>query len=155
MFTKITIIGICIGAALLGIGAWSFVDSPPWPHTKNIDETIDVEKRATYEFTAEKSSHQNFNVTGESFHVKLQTPADGMQKDEDFKNTVTFDWYVLKEGTNKIEITNTGQTELAFEGRFEQYGEQIYMLHNVLLVTTGIVIIGFSGAFSVKKPKGF
>ncbi len=155
MFTKLTIIGICVGSIILGLGAVSFINSPPWPHTKTIDETIDVEKIATYEFTAEKSSHQNFKVTGESFHVKLQTPGNGIQKDEDFKKEITFDWFVLQEGTNKILINNTGSTELMFQGKFEQFGDDLYMLHNVLLITTGIVIIGFSGAFSVRKPKGF
>jgi len=155
VFTKTTIIGICIGAVILGIGAVAIVQSPPILHTKNIEETINVDKLATYQFDAPKSSHQNFKVIGEKFHVKLKTPGDGIQKDEDFKKEITFDWYVLQEGTNKIEITNTGQSELTFQGKFNQYGDQIYLAHNLLLLITGVIIIGFSSAFSVRRPKGF
>lgn len=155
MFTRTTVIGICIGAVILGIGIYAIVLDPPILHTKNIEETIGVEKLATYEFTAPKSSHQNFKVTGEKFHVKLQTPSDGLQADEDFKKEIMFDWFVLKEGTNKIEIKNTGESELIFQGKFEQYGDQTYLAHNLLLLITGIIIIGFSGAFSIRKPKGF
>lgn len=155
MFTKITIAGICIGVIILGIGVYAMTQSPPWLHTKTIREEIGIEKLATYEFTAPKSSHQNFKVTGERFHVKLQTPADGIQKDEDFKKEIAFDWYVLQEGANRIEIKNTGPSELMFEATFEQYGDPAYLAHNLLLIITGVIIIGFSGAFSVRKPKGF
>jgi len=155
MLTKVTIIGICIGIVILGIGIKSIIDSPPWPHTKNIDEMIGVDKIATYQFTGPKSSQQNFKITGETFHVKLETPGDGIQKNENFKNEITFDWYVLQEGTNKIEVKNLGSQEIQFKGTFEQFPDQLYMLHSFMLITTGIVIVGFSGAFSIRKPKGF
>ncbi|MBM2852821.1 MAG: hypothetical protein HW420_1368 [Candidatus Nitrosotenuis sp.] len=155
MLTRTTVIGICIGAVILGIGVASMILNSPFLHTKNIEETIGVEKLATYEFTAPKSSHQNFNATGEKFHVKLQTPSDGLQVDEDFKKEVMFDWFVLKEGTNKIEIKNTGESEIIFQGKFAQYGDPTYLAHNLLLLITGVIIIGLSGAFSIRKPKGF
>lgn len=155
MFTKLTIAGICVGIIILGIGVYAMTQSPPWLHTKNIQETIGFEKLATYQFTAPQSSHQTFKVTGESFHVKLQTPGAGIQKDEDYKKEILFDWYVLQEGQNSIEITNTGSSDLEFEATFEQYGDPAYLAHNLLLIVTGVIIIGFSGAFSVRKPKGF
>ena len=155
MLTKFTIIGIAIGAVILGIGVWAFFDSPPWPHTEAKTATIGVEKIATYEFVAEKSSHQTFKVTGESFHIKLQTPADGIQKDEDFKNEIIFDWVMLQEGSNKITITNTGQSELTFQYQFEQIGDPLLLLHKVMVIITGVIIIGFSAGFSARKPKGF
>ncbi|MGI0004509.1 MAG: hypothetical protein ACREAX_04345, partial [Candidatus Nitrosotenuis sp.] len=123
--------------------------------TQTTHETIGIEKLATYEFTAPKSSHQNFKVTGEAFHVKLETPGAGIQKDEDFKNEITFDWALLQEGTNKIKITNTGQSELTFDSKFEQYGDPILLTHSLMLLITGVIIIGFSAGFSVRKPKGF
>ncbi len=110
---------------------------------------------ATYEFTAPKSSHQRFTVTGDDFHIKLTTPGDGIQKDEDFKKEITFDWYVLQEGVNKIVITNTGQSELKFNYEFNRYGDYLILTHNIILITTAVIIIGFSAAFSVRKPKGF
>lgn len=155
MFTRLTITGICIGAIILGVGIVALVQSPPWLHTKTIQETIGIENRASYQFTAPESSHQTFKVIGESFHVNLQTPGSGIQKDEDYKNEILFDWYVLQEGQNSIEVTNLGSSQLNFTATFEQYGDPAYLAHNLLLVVTGIIIVGFSGAFSVRKPKGF
>ncbi|WKT58711.1 hypothetical protein QVH35_04990 [Candidatus Nitrosotenuis chungbukensis] len=155
MLTKTTIIGICIGAVILGIGIASMILNSPFLHTESRDATIGVEKMATYEFTAPKSSHQRFTVTGDDFHIKLTTPGDGIQKDEDFKKEITFDWYVLQEGVNKIVITNTGQSELKFNYEFNRYGDYLILTHNIILITTAVIIIGFSAAFSVRKPKGF
>lgn len=155
MLTKTTVIGIGIGAVILGIGIVSMILNSPFLHTEARDATIGIEKIATYEFDAPKSSHQNFKVTGEKFHVKLQTPGDGIQKDEDFKKEITFDWFVLQEGKNKITINNTGSSELKFQYEFNRYGDQLLLTHNLVLVITAVIIIGFSAGFSVRKPKGF
>lgn len=155
MFTKTTIIGISIGAVILGIGIVSMILNSPFLHTEAKEYTIDVEKVATYEFTAPQRSHQQFTVIGDSFHIKLTTPADGIQKDDDFKKQITFDWYVLKEGANKIVITNTGQSELNLSYVFERYGDPLILTHNLVLIITAVIIIGLSAGFSVRKPKGF
>ena len=154
MLNKFTIAGIGIGAVIIAIGAYALVTSIGL-QTVTLDEKIDVTKSATYQFLAPKSSHQNFKVSGEKFHVKLTTPGDGIQKDEDFKNEITFDWYVLQEGTNKIVITNAGQTELHVVGTFQKNTDPLLFTYHFMVITAGIVIIGFSAAFSVRKPKGF
>ncbi|CDI05091.1 MAG: hypothetical protein QXY22_03185 [Candidatus Nitrosotenuis sp.] len=154
MLTKRTIIGIGVGSVITAIGLYALILSIGI-QTINVDETVDVAKSVTYQFTAPKSSHQNFKVTGERFHVKLQTPADGIQKDEDFKNEITFDWYVLQEGINRIEIKNTGSTELRITGQFSKNTDPLLFTYHIMVITAGIVIIGFSAAFSVRKPKGF
>lgn len=154
MLSKFTIVGIGIGAVIIAIGAYALVTSIGL-QTVTLDEKIDVTKSATYQFLAPKSSHQNFKVSGEKFHVKLTTPGDGIQKDEDFRNEITFDWYVLQEGTNKIVITNAGQTELHVIGTFQKNTDPLLFTYHFMVITAGIVIIGFSAAFSVRKPKGF
>jgi hypothetical protein len=154
MLSRFTIAGIGIGAVIIAIGAYALVTSIGL-QTVTLDEKIDVTKSATYQFLAPKSSHQNFKVSGEKFHVKLTTPGDGIQKDEEFKNEITFDWYVLQEGTNKIVITNAGQTELHVVGTFQKNTDPLLFTYHFMVITAGIVIIGFSAAFSVRKPKGF
>lgn len=154
MLSKFTIAGIGIGAVIIAIGAYALVTSIGL-QTVKLDEKIDVTKSASYQFLAPKSSHQNFKVSGEKFHVKLTTPGDGIQKDEDFKNEITFDWYVLQEGTNKIVITNAGQTELHVVGTFQKNTDPLLFTYHFMVITAGVVIIGFSAAFSVRKPKGF
>lgn len=154
MLSKFTIAGIGIGAAIIAIGAYALVTSLGL-QTITLNDKVDVAKSISYQFLAPKSSHQNFKVTGEKFHVKLETPGDGIQKDEDFRNEITFDWFVLQEGTNKIVITNAGQTELHVTGAFQKNTDTILFTYHFMVITAGIVIIGFSAAFSVRKPKGF
>lgn len=154
MLSKNTIIGVGVGAVIIAIGIYALVSSIGL-QTVTLDEKIEIGKSATYQFLAPKKSHQNFKVTGDSFHVKLETPADGIQKDEDFKKEITFDWYVLAEGTNRIVIQNTGQSELDVKGTFEKNTDPILFTYHIMVITAGIVIIGFSAGFSVRKPKGF
>ncbi|WP_100183169.1 hypothetical protein [Candidatus Nitrosotenuis aquarius] len=154
MLNKFTIAGIGIGAVIIAIGAYALVTSLGL-QTVTLDDKVDVTKSVSYQFLAPKSSHQNFKVIGEKFHVKLETPGSGIQKDEDFKNEITFDWYVLQEGTNTIKITNVGQTELQVTGTFQKNTDPLLFTYHFMVITAGIVIIGFSAAFSVRKPKGF
>jgi hypothetical protein len=154
VLTKTTVIGISVGAVIIAIGLYALVSSIGL-QTISVDEKIEIGGSTTYQFLAPKSSHQNFKVTGESFHIKLETPGEGIQKDEDFKNEITFDWYMLKEGTNKIAIQNTGQTELGVNGTFERNTDAILFTYHIMVMTAGVVIIGFSAGFSIRKPKGF
>ncbi len=154
MFNKMTGIGIGVGAVIVAIGLYALISSIGL-QTVTVDEKIKIGDSTTYQFLAPKSSRQNLKVTGDSFHVKLETPADGIQKDEDFKNEITFDWYVLAEGTNRIAIQNTGQSELSVVGTFEKNTDPILFTYHIMVLTAGVVIIGFSAGFSIRKPKGF
>lgn len=154
MFTTRTIIGIVVGSIIMGIGSYALI-SDIGLQTIKVSEPVDVNKSVTYSFVAPKSSFQHFTVTGERFHVSLQTPADGIQKDEEFRNEITFEWYVLQEGMNRIAIKNTGAGALQVEGTFSKNTDAILFAYHIMVVTAGIVIIGFSAAFSVRKPKGF
>lgn len=154
MLTRTTTIGIVIGAIITGIGAYALVTSIGL-QTVKVDEKIEIGGSTTYQFLAPAHSHQNFKVTGDSFHVKLETPGEGIQKDESFKNEITFDWFVLQDGINRIVIQNTGESELHVVGAFERNTEAILFTYHIMVITAGVVIIGFSAVFSIRKPKGF
>jgi hypothetical protein len=154
VLTRTTIIGVCIGAVIAAVGIYALITSIGL-QTITATETVPVGKSSAYQFVAPKSSHQNFKVVGEKFHVTLQTPGDGIQKDEDFKNEIAFDWFVLQEGKNKIDIKNLGPTDLTVNVTFSTYTEPILITYHIMVLTAGVVIMGFSAAFSVRKPKGF
>jgi hypothetical protein len=154
VLNKNTKIGIGVGAAIIGIGLYALATSFG-VQTITLNEKIDVDGSASYKFSAPRSSHQVFKVTGEKFHVKLETPGTGMQKDEDFKNEITFDWFVLVDGENRIKVQNIGSTELTVEGVFQKDTDPILFTYHIMVITAGVVIIGFSAGFSVRKPKGF
>ena len=154
MLNKMTAIGIGVGAVIIAIGGYALISSLGL-QTVTLDDKIDVGKSATYQFEAPKSSHQNVKIVGDNFHVKLQTPADGIQKDDDFKKEITFDWFVLAEGINRIEVQNMGGSELDVTGTFEKNTDPILFTYHIMVLTAGVVIIGFSAGFSIRKPKGF
>lgn len=154
MFTKRTVIGIAVGSIIAAIGVYALASDIGLQVIK-ISDTIDVGKSATYGFVAPQGSQQYFTVTGERFHVSLQTPADGIQKDEDFRNEITFEWYVLQEGMNRIVVQNTGSGQVQVEGTFSKNTDAILFAYHIMVITAGVVIIGFSAAFSVRRPKGF
>src|SRR3990172_6728974 len=118
MLNKKTAIGIGAGSVITGIGVISLIFSIG-TQTQSIDETLGVGKNTVYQFNAQEHFHEILNVTGSSFHVKLETPAYGLQVDEDFKNEVSFDWYSLEEGEHRINVTNTGDSDLRIFGKFE------------------------------------
>lgn len=154
VLTRTTVIGMGIGGVIAAIAIYALITSIGLQTITEI-ETVAVGKSTSYQFDTPKDSHQYFKVTGEKFHVKLQTPGDGIQKDDDFKNEIAFEWSVLQEGKTKINIQNLGPTNLTVNVTFSTYTAPILITYHIMVLTAGIVIIGFSAAFSTRRPKGF
>ena len=58
-------------------------------------------------------------------------------------------------GENIIKIQNTGQSELNAKGTLEKSRDPLFLTYHILVIIAGIVVIGFSAAFTVRKPRGF
>jgi hypothetical protein len=154
VLNKFTGIGMGVGGVIAAIGFYALVTSFGL-QTVPVDDTVETTKSITYQFEAPNHSRQLLNVTGESFHVKITTPADGLKVDNDFKKTVSFDWVMLADGTNKITIQNKGSSQLQIDGAFQRHTDPILYTYHIMVITAGVVIIGFSAGFSARKPKGF
>ena len=154
MLSKKTVIGIGIGCFLIAWGS-IFLISSLGKQTQTIDETIGIEQNTIYQFDAQNHFHEILNVTGNSFHVKLETPADGLKVDQDFKKEVSFEWYSLADGEHRIEVTNTGDSVVRVSGTLEFMSNPIEFAKHMLPIISGIVIIGISAVFTVRKPRGF
>jgi len=100
------------------------------------------------------------NITGDTYDVKLESPGTGFNSglqinQTSFKNELSLQWTHLVDGETKIEIQNTGNTELEITGVIiTSYKPEIFTL-DLMVVITGLVIIGFSLGFTLRKPKGF
>ena len=155
MFTKRTIIGTVVGTVIIALGLGSLIMSIGL-QTVEIDDTYGVGEGTSYKFTAPSSSEQNVKIVGDSFDITLSTPADGLQiPTTEHKKEVTFQWFHLADGDSKLEIQNTGQSELHVTGTVQISTDPIYYTYHVLVMISGIVIIGFSAGFSIRKPRGF
>jgi len=154
MLSKKTAIGIGLGSFLIIWGSIFLIPSFG-KQTQSIDETIEKGGNTVYQFDAQENFHEMLNVTGSSFHVKITTPADGLQVDDDFKKEVNLDWIGLQAGPHRIEVTNTGDSEVQLSGTLEFISNSIEFAKHMLPIISGIIIIGISAVFTVRKPRGF
>ena len=154
MLTKKTAAGIGIGSFVVAIGVYFLLAGIVF-HSHQVNETVDIGKSDVFQFYAEKHFRETLNVTGNAFHVKLKTPADGLQVDDDFKYHINFTWYSLDNGQHTINITNTGTSILQVVGKLEATTNSFEIMSHLIVITSGILIVGISAAFSIRRPRGF
>ena len=155
MINKRTGIGIGVGSAVIAIGVYALVTSIG-AQDISFDDTYGIGKSTTYKFTAPVHSAQYANVTGTSFKISLTSPGIGMQIPEtEHKNKVDIDWVHLEDGESILKVQNTGDSELHVNGTFQALLDPILFIYRILLIIAGLVILGFSSVFSIRKPRGF
>ena len=155
MLNKRTIIGISVGSVITAIGIFALVTSLGI-QTISINDTFEIGESTTYTLDAPAHAQQRLDINGTSFHVKLTTPKGGLQiPGENYKNELSLEWVHLMDGISTVEIQNTGDSKLNVVGSVQIILDPIQMTYHLLVTVSGLVIIGFSAAFSVRKPKGF
>ena len=155
MLNKRTVIGISVGSAIIAIGLYSLVSSFGI-QTVKVDETFRVGESTSYQFTAPIHSKQFLNVTANSFNLSLESPKGGLQIPEhDYKNNLSIEWVHLLDGKSHVVIKNTGDSELRITGTLQVLTDPIQITYHIVVITAGVIIIGFSAGFSIRKPRGF
>ena len=156
MLSKFTIIGLIIGSIISLLGAASMVDSFANPdEIQNTNETFGIGDSDKIRFNAPENSFQTITITGDSFDLKIITPDESHNVNKSGKGKITLSWTNLTPGENTIQIQNTGNSEFQVSGTFELERDPLFFTYSILVIVAGIVIIGFSAGFSVRKPKGF
>jgi len=156
VFSKFTIIGVIIGSIISILGAASMFDSFVNPNEiQETDETFGIGDADKIRFNAPENSFQTLTVSGDSFDLKIFTPNESNNVDQSFKGKASFSWTNLTPGENIIQIQNTGNSEFNIYGKFELQRDPLFFTYSILVIVAGIVVIGFSAGFSVRKPKGF
>ena len=155
MLAKKTIIGLLAGIAIITLGGASLI-LHIGVHTDDFQDVIQVGDPVHYTIPAPNHSPQSMIITGDSFDLKLESPGDGLQIPKtSYKNKLTLEWTHLVDGETKIQIQNTGNTELEITGVIiTSYKPEIITLDFMVLIS-GILVIGFSMGFTLRKPKGF
>jgi len=155
MMSKRTIIGLVVGTAIIAIGGLSILQHIG---TVTINENYVVESGGSTFYTIPAPNHtpQSMTITGNAFDLKLESPGDGLQIPKtSYKNKKTLDWTHLADGETKIQIQNTGNSELEITGVLIRSSDPIWFTYDLMVIISGIVIIGFSMGFTLRKPKGF
>ena len=156
MLNKYTIIGLIVGCIISGLGVASMIDFLVNPiDVMNFDDNFGVGESTTFVFQAQENSFQKFVITGNAFDVKVFTPDNEIKFDDSYKDRVDISWTNTISGENIIKIQNIGNSELNAKGTLEKSRDPLFLTYHILVIIAGIVVIGFSAAFTVRKPRGF
>ena len=156
MLNKYTIIGLIAGCVISGLGVASMIDFLANPvDVMEFDDDFGVGESTIFVFQAPESSLQKLMITGDSFDVKISVPDNVAKFDNSYKNTADLSWVNTIVGENVIKIQNTGNSELNAKGTLEKSRDPLFLTYHILVIIAGIVVIGFSAAFTVRKPRGF
>ena len=156
MLNKYTIIGLIIGCIISGLGAASMIDFLANPiDIMDFDDNFGVGESTIFSFQAPENSLQKLMITGDSFDVKVSIPNNVAKFDNSYKNTADLSWVNTISGENIIKIQNTGNSELNAKGTLEKSRDPLFLTYHILVIVAGVVVIGFSAAFTVRKPRGF
>jgi len=155
MLSKKTIIGLIAGIIIITLGGASLI-LHIGVHTADFQDVIEVGAPVHYTIPAPIHTPQSMTITGNAFDLILESPADGLQIPKtSYKNELKLDWTHTVDGETKIQIQNTGKTELEITGVITtSYKPEIITLDFMVLIT-GVLVIGFSMGFTLRKPKGF
>ena len=155
MLSKRTIIGLIVGSVIIGIGGASLLQHVG-PITVNENYIVDVGDSTFYVIPAPANTAQSMKIIGDTFDVKFQSPGDGLQiPNTSYKKELKLDWVHVEEGETKIQIQNTGDRELEITGVLIRSSDPIWLTYDLMVIISGVVIIGFSMGFTLRKPKGF
>jgi len=156
MLNKYTIIGLIVGCIISGLGVASMIDFLVNPiDIMDFDDNFGVGESTTFVFQAQENSLQEFVITGNAFDVKGYTPDNQIKFDGSYKDTADLSWVNTISGENVIKIQNIGNSELNAKGTLEKSRDPLFLTYHILVIIAGIIVIGFSAAFTVRKPRGF
>ena len=156
MLNKYTIIGLIVGCVISGLGVASMVDSLVNPiEIRQTNDTFGIGDSDRIRFNVPANSFQTLTITGDTFDVKILTTDEKNNIDNSYRDKATFSWTNTVSGENVVQIQNTGQSEFNISGTFELSRDPLFLTYHILVIIAGIVVIGFSAAFSVRKPRGF
>ena len=155
MLSKYTIVGMAAGIVISGIGIWALADSLINPvRTVEFDENLEAGNNQTYSFNAPSNSEQKIAVVGDSARIDLTKPGEP-ENSYVFKTNGDLSWKLDDGGHNIVKVQNTGESDLNISGAFEVEKDPIFFTYHILVITSGVIIMGFSAVFSVRKPRGF
>ena len=156
MLNKYTIIGLIVGCIISGLGVASMIDFLANPiDIMDFDDNFGVGESTIFSFQAPENSLQKLMITGDSFDVKVSISDNVAKFDNSYKNTADLSWVNTISGENIIKIQNTGNSELNAKGTLEKSRDPLFLTYHILVIVAGVVVIGFSAAFTVRKPRGF
>ena len=151
-----TIIGLVVGSLVIGLGAFALVNSLAPTISMNENFVISPGDSEFFTIPAPKDAPQYMMIVGDAFDLKLISPGDGLNiPNTSYKKELVLDWTHAEDGQTIIVIQNTGASELEIIANTNQTPDPFGITFDFMVITSGVVILGFSLGFTLRKPKGF
>jgi hypothetical protein len=151
-----TIIGLVVGSLVIGLGAFALVNSLAPTISMNENFVMSPGDSEFFTIPAPKDAPQHVAIVGDSFDLKLTSPGDGLNiSNTSYKKELVLDWTHTEDGQTIIVIQNTGASELEITANTNQTPDPFGITFDFMVITSGVVILGFSLGFTLRKPKGF
>ena len=156
MLSKRTIIGFVVGIIIISLGGYSLISQIGPTISVNEHFIIEVGDPVQMTIPAPSNASQSLKIIGDTFDLKLASPGDGLQvPNTSYKNELELNWIHSEDGDTKILIQNTGNKKLEITAITNQTPNPIGFTFDFMVIISGIIIIGFSMGFTIRKPKGF
>ncbi len=155
MFSTRTIIGIAVGAVIVGVPLVSLVvDLTGGPLV--ISEEYGIGETASYSITGDEGATHSMTITADRFQLKLESPGEGFSiPSSEFEDFHSMEWVHRESGRTLIQIQNIGEDVMNIDATLEISEDPLWFAYRLVVITTGVIIIGLSLGFSVRKPRGF
>jgi len=89
----------------------------------------------------------SISVTGSTFNIKIEDPVRQVIISENNVTSFSYDLKAQKAGQHRIEIMNTGGTELAVSGHAQTKSSPLALSGALMLLVTGVIVIGLGLRF--------
>jgi hypothetical protein len=137
---------LAAGIAFIAIGAASgfytnaVVDVP-------LDNTVRPGTTDSITPDMEVGNTASIMVSGSTFNVTIQDPDRQVIASENNATSFSYDLTAQKAGEYRIEILNTGSTDLEVSGHTQTKSSPLGLSAALMLVVTGIIVIGLGLRF--------
>ena len=156
MLATRTIIGLVVGSIIIGLGAFSLVNTLAPTISMNENFVIAAGDSASFSIPAPKDAPQYMMIIGDAFDVKVNSPGEGLNiSNTSYKKELILDWVHAEDGQTIIVIQNTGASELEITANTNQTPDPFGITFDFMVIISGVIILGFSLGFTLRKPKGF
>ena len=156
MLAARTVIGLVVGSLVIELGAFALVNSLAPTISMNENFVISPGDSEFFTIPAPRDAPQYMAIIGDSFDLKLTSPGDGLNMpNTSYKKELVLDWTHAEDGQTIIVIQNTGASELEIIANTNQTPDPFGITFDFMVITSGVVILGFSLGFTLRKPKGF
>ena len=157
MLATRTLIGMIVGGLIIGLGGYSLVDTfGASTVSMNENFVIGSGDNASFSIPAPKDAPQYMKIVGDAFDLKLDSPGEGLTiPNTSYKKELVLDWTHVTEGQTIIVVQNTGASELEIIANTNQTPNPFGITFDFMVITSGVIILGFSLGFTLRKPKGF